>query len=121
MRIDEPLLFRVLGWNTQGDLGPYTFYTSKRQGLVWFPKSPPKKPPSSDQVHQRNRFRAAAAAWRSLPQPQREAWELASKRAHLSCHGYNLFVYYQLRKDVAAIRTIERQTGVTLLPLWTVT
>jgi len=110
-------ILRYLGWNTQGDLGPWTFYTSKRKGLVWFIKAPPLEPPSPMQIHQRNKFRLVAATWRSLSAEQRNNWSLAARRAHLQITGYNLFTYYLTRNDPAVVRTIEQQSRVDLLPL----
>lgn len=116
MRRTEDLL-RFLGLNTQGDLGPWTFYTSKRRGLVFFQKAPPLEPPSPKQIHQRNKFRLAGMVWRSLRPEQREAWGTAAKRARLQITGYNLFVYYLTRNDAPVVRTVERLAGVDLIPL----
>ncbi len=106
-----------LGFNTQGDLGPWTFYTDKRKGLVYFVKSPPLEPPSLLQTSVRNAVRLSAYTWRSLSEVQRSNWELAAKRAHLQIHGYNLFVFWILRKEDAAIHTIERLSNIQLIPL----
>ena len=116
MRRVEDLL-RFMGFNSQGDFGPWTFYTDKRKGLVYFVKSPPLEPPSLLQTSVRNSIRVAAYTWRSLAPSARADWELAAKRAHLSIHGYNLFVFWTLRKEDAAIRTIERLTRIKLIPL----
>ncbi len=116
MRRTEDLL-RYLGFNSQGDLGPWTFYTSKRGALVYFIKSPPLEPPSVLQLSVRNSIRLAAYTWRSLTPQARDDWELVSKRAHLSIHGYNLFVFWLLRQEHAAIHTLERITGIDLIPL----
>ena len=110
-------LFAMLGWNTQGDLGPWTFYTDKRKGLVFFVKAPPLEPPSLLQTSVRNSIRLAAYTWRSLPPSARTNWQLAATRAHLKITGYNLFVFWILRKEDAAIRTVERLTNVSLIPL----
>ncbi len=115
MKLDLPIL-RLLGFNGTGDLGPYTFYTSKRKGLVWFVKSPPLAPPSPLQIHQRNKFRLAGYLWRSLGPGQRQAWTDTQDRASLAITGFNLFVYYVTTGDAAAIHTIERQTGLNLIP-----
>lgn len=106
----------LLGLNPTGDLGPFTIYTSRRAGTVWFLKSPPTSPPTVHQLRQRNRFRLAAAAWRAQPQETRDAWNLACRRAHLYLHGYNLFVWWQLRRLRSTLATIERQSGITLVP-----
>lgn len=116
MRRTEDIL-RFLGFNTQGDLGPWTFYTSKRQGLVFFVKSPPLEPPSPLQIHQRNKFRIAGMVWRSLTATQRKAWLTAATRAHLQITGYNLFVYYITRNDAPTIETVERLSQQDLIPL----
>ncbi len=116
MRINESLL-KFLGLNTQGDLGPWTFYTSKRHGLVWFPKSPPLQPPSYLQTRQRNLFRNIANLWNQLSDEERELWMRAATLAHLSIHGYNLFVYVISTSDRSILPTIERNSGITLPPI----
>ena len=105
----------LLGLNLTGDIGPFTVYTSRRAGTVWFLKSPPKKPPNVNQVRQRNRFRLAARAWQALQKGTRHDWNTAARRAHLRCSAYNLWIHWQTRRLPAYIRTIERQTGITLL------
>ncbi len=115
MRRLGPSWYRFLGWNTQGDLGPYTLYTDRRQSLVIFLKAPPRTPPSWRQKAQRNRFRQAASLWNALSPDRRKAWQLATDRAHLALTGYDLFIYFTLKNDRPAIQTIERQTHVKLL------
>ncbi len=110
-------LVRFMGFNSQGDLGPWTFYTDKRKGLVYFIKAPPLEPPSLLQESIRNSIRLAAYTWRGLSEETQRKWELASKRAHLSITGYNLFVFWLLRHEDAAIHTIERLTNLKLIPL----
>ena len=107
-------LYRYLGWNTQGDLGGWTFYTSKTNALVWFAKAPPTKPASDLQLRQRNLFRLVASAWRSFQTSRQARWRRAAKAAHLGCGGYALFTYWLTRHDSAAIATIERITGEQL-------
>ncbi len=114
MQISHDTL-KLLGFNPTGDLGPLTAYTSRRHGNVWFQKSPPQKPPSIHQVRQRDRFRFAARAWRNLDEKIRQNWQTAARLCHLTVHGYSLFLYWQLTRNRAAIRTIERQSHVTLL------
>lgn len=113
----DPLILRFLGFNTTGDLGPYTFYTSKRKGLVWFTKAPPCEPPSVMQTHQRNKFRLTGYLWRNISPEMRARWNQAPHLANLAITGYNLFTYYVLTSDVATIRTVERHSGLVLLPL----
>jgi hypothetical protein len=116
MRRTEDLL-HYLGWNTQGDLGPWTFYTSQRKGLVFFQKAPPLEPPSRKQIHQRNKFRLAGMVWRSLTTEQRTDWQTAAAGARLQITGYNLFVYWITRNDAPVVETVERLSNVDLIPL----
>lgn len=110
-------ILHFLGLNTQGDVGPWTFYTSKRNGLVFFAKAPPLEPPSRKQIHQRNKFRLIANVWRSLSPTQRATWLAAAQAAHLRITGYNFFLYYLMTRDAAAVRTVERLAHKSLLPL----
>lgn len=113
---DQRRLFSLLGFLIWGDLGPVTMYRSKRGKIVWFAKTRPGKPPSDKQLEHRAAFTAAAQAWRALTDTQRTQWELASRRASLCMHGYDLWIHYQLTADTSAIETLERQTDTTLLP-----
>lgn len=116
MRLDATRLFNFLGFNTQGDLGPWTFYTDARRNLVWFIKAPPLEPASYLQAHQRNKWRLATYDWRSLTAKQRNAWLAAAKRAYLRISGYNLFIYARTVHDPCTIATLEKQTGISLHP-----
>lgn len=116
MKVSAAIL-KFLGFNTQGDLGPWTFYTSKRNGLVWFTKAPPLEPPSLLQTHQRNKFRLAGYIWRALTPEARETWLRAARQANLRISGYNLFVYWITTQDDDAIKTVQRQTDIDLIPL----
>jgi hypothetical protein len=109
-------LFTCLGFVIWGDLGPTTIYRNKRGKVVFFAKTWPHKPPSPAQTVQRQRFIAAAIAWQTLTPSQRDEWHEATRRASLCMHGYDLFVHWFLSQDDAAIRTLQRQTGTTLLP-----
>lgn len=104
-----------LGLNPTGDLGPLTAYTSRRHGTVWFPKAPPTTPPSLKQLHQRDRFRLAAEAWKEQTDETRNRWHAACRRAGLYVHGYNLWVWFHLTQRLQHLRTIERQSHVSLL------
>jgi hypothetical protein len=112
----EPL-FKFWGWNTQGDFGPWTFYTDQRKNLVYFLKAPPLEPPSLWQRSIRNTIRLVAYNWRALPPRRRRDWELAAKRAHLQITGYNLFVYWSCTHNDKTIQTVERLSHIRLIPL----
>lgn len=109
-------LLSVLGFLVWGDIGPLTLYKDKKGRLVAFSKTWPKKPPSPDQLVLRNAIRAAAAAWQALSPAKRTQWEIATQRASLCMHGYNLFVHHQLVKDDEAIQAVQRQTHTDLIP-----
>lgn len=112
MRTIPPAIWQYLGVLTNGDLGPYTFYTSHRKRLVVFPKTWPKDPATIHQTLLRNRWRHIAAHWRFLPEETRQLWEDLSKRANATVTGYNLYMYYMLDKGLGVIKTLERQTGI---------
>lgn len=109
-------LFTCLGFVIWGDLGPTTIYRNKKARVVFFEKTWPHKPPSPKQTVQRARIIEAAQAWQALTPAERENWDRATRRASLCCHGYDFFVSWRLTGDTAAVRTIERQTGIPLLP-----
>lgn len=108
-------LFKWLGLNIQGDLGPLTMYTSRRGKLVVYGKAPPLTPPTQRQTTCRNKFRLVASLWRLMTKVQKTRWNEVEKRAHLGVTGYDLFTYYTLTHDRACIRTLEGQTGIKLL------
>lgn len=116
MRVDEKIL-HMLGTHVTGDFGPWTFYTGRRSGVVWYPRAPALQPPTPLQIHWRNKFRLTARIWWALQPEQREAWMAAEKLANLSITGYNLFTYFITTGDEEAIKTIQRQAGVRLIPL----
>ncbi len=111
----KPKMMALMGMNPTGDLGPFTIYTSRRAGTVWFVKAPPLSPPSVLQIRQRNAFRLAAEAWRALLPTRRAAWSQAARRAHLIVHGYTLWVWWQTKRDRQALATIERLSRTPLL------
>lgn len=115
MKTIPPSIFQYLGVNTNGDLGPYTFYTSHRKRLVVFPKSWPKDPATYHQTLYRNRWRHAAVRWQELSAQTRSDWETMAKRAHCTVSGYNLFVFYILGKGTKVIETIQRVAHMNVI------
>jgi hypothetical protein len=108
-------LWNFLALDIQGDLADYTCYVSKRGDVVFFPKHPPEVPKSISQAWRRELFRQAAQTWQMKTSEAKANWEKASQRAHLKCTGYNLWTFFYVTENEAVIRTIEHQTGVTLL------
>jgi len=78
----QPKMMALMGMNPTGDLGPFTIYTSRRAGTVWFNKAPPTSPPTVWQIQQRNAFRLAAEAWRAFPPAPGRAGPPYSPRLH---------------------------------------
>ncbi len=115
MRTIPPSIYQYLGVLTNGDLGPYTFYTSKRKHLVVFPKTWPKDPPSYHQGLNRDRWRHAALRWRSLDQSIRDRWKLLGTKANLTITGYNLYMHYITGKGTGTVEACERVTGLDVL------
>lgn len=114
MALQRSPLFNFLGLSTQGDVGGWTFYTSRRRRLVFFPKSPPTSPPTPAQRARREPFRIAGLIWQTFDEHRRRTWHDAADRAHLAIHGYNLFTYYIITRDQSTIETVERQSGIEL-------
>jgi len=121
MKLIGPKIWNLLGFRPTGDIGPLTFYTSQRNAIVWFPKSPPLAPPSYLQIVQRNRFRTTAKRWTELPEIERQNWETVSKKAKLTINGYNLFVWYALRDGEQTVQALADRYNIQLLPLnWSI-
>lgn len=115
----QQILF-LTGFAVQGDLGPWTSYTATNRGphgKVLFLKAWLKDPTSPRQKTHRDRIRAAAAAWKNLTQQQRENWERTTIVLSLRLTGYNLFTHWHMIGDDTNIETLERQSGIQLLPL----
>lgn len=115
MQATNPLLAWV-GFAPQGDLDDLTCYTSQRGRVVWFTKTPPGKAPSENQIFNRNRFRHIGLAWQTLQPETRHAWHQLARHAHIYLHGYTLFLWYCMHQDPRPILTLQRNTGVIVLP-----
>jgi len=104
----------LLGLKIQGDLGPFTCYTSQRGRIVWFLKAPPKEPATWEQKMRRNVFAFAAQCWQTMEPETRQRWNEAARRANLRISGYNLLTYFISTDDREVLRTIMNQTGIVL-------
>jgi len=114
MKITAPPIYRMLGFHAAGDVGGMTLYTSKDKGLVIFPATTPKVPPSRRQTHQRNRLRLIALLWQALDADQRDAWNKAAIKANLRISGYNLFTFTLFTRDRAIAATVAHRTKTAL-------
>jgi hypothetical protein len=115
VKIPEKSLLHILGFNVQGDLGPITCYQNRNNRLVWYLRAPPQKPPTAEQITQREKFRLAASLWRELTPLQKSHWNTAAQRGHLRISGYNLFTFLIATEDWAIIDTLQHQTGTPLI------
>lgn len=105
-------LIKFLGFNSQGDLGPYTVYTSRQKRLVFFARAPPLTPASIEQRGMRNRFRVAAQMWQALTPDQRAKWKRLAQESNQRITGYNLWTYTQTTGDRTTIQTLITRTGI---------
>jgi hypothetical protein len=105
-----PTIFALAAMRLQGDIGPFTTWTSKRQGVVILLKAPPDKPPSRLQFARRQAMRAAAINWNALSSVSRSSWRRACIYAQLRITPFALFFYFLDKRDHAVIDTIRRIT-----------
>ncbi len=109
-------LLSLFGLRPTGDFGPWTFYTSKAGLPVWFVKAPPTSPPTERQSFIRWKLGIFGSDWTHLPNETKKNWETATKRTGLKMTGYNLWQWWHWHSNINVMRTIERQSGVTLVP-----
>lgn len=108
-----PDMIAFLGLTVTGDLGPLTIYTTRKNHIVFFPKSPPEKPPSPAQLVIRERWRRAAGQWKTLSIGDRQTWERIVQKAGMRITGYNFYISLFVHPDPGAKLTVENQTGET--------
>lgn len=106
--------WNLLGLQLSGDVGDVTIYTDRFNRKVAYPKAPPKEPPSTAQVALRNKFRLAVLDWKSQTDQVKENYEDATKLTSIVMTGLNVWVSVALTHRVDLLRTLERQTGLTL-------
>lgn len=109
-------LLNFFGLQVQGDIGPITCYRSARQPLIWFLKAPPKKPLSALQAAQIAKWVNIIDDWKALTPTQRANWLAIAAKASLSIQGFNLYIWWRSAEDDTIIETLERQTGIDVLP-----
>lgn len=106
-----PTIFALAGIRLQGDVGPFTTWTSKRQGVVILLKAPPDKPASRLQASRRRTMKAASILWNALPSITRSSWARACLSARLRITPFVLFYYFMATSDHATIETIRHLTA----------
>ena len=103
-----------IGLNIQGDVGPYTMYTSIRGQIVAFPRVPPLSPPSPSQEAIREYFRQAAREWRALTAEERAGWAKLAQACNLGITGYNLWTHYVRAPNYDSLVVLERRAGFSV-------
>jgi len=106
----------VLGCTVSGDFGPYTIYTDRHGKKVFYPKSPPKAPPTDMQTAVRTRFSQAQAQYMSLSPGAKLDWENLVRAANLCMTGQNLLIHVATMHTSAMLQTLMQQTGITVTP-----
>lgn len=109
----------VAGIELTGDFGGITTFTARKGKKAMFPKAWLKDPESPAQALHRAKFAAAASEWSDLTDEEKANWQQACRQLNLRTYGTSLFVSYKMTGDKSPIETIERQTGLTLLPVST--
>jgi hypothetical protein len=107
-------IYALAGLVLWGDLGPLTMYRAKSGKLVIFKKTYPDKPPTPRQIASRDSMNCCGRSWQGLLPAERAGWRLVAKTLSLPCSGYNLWVAWRFKQNPAALRTLERQSGVEL-------
>ena len=115
MATSDYSLLQLTCLKIQGDFGPITTYTNKKN-KVFFPKIWLSDPTSELQKQHRDRIRSAASLWQLLCPCMRWRWERATKKLRLHLNGYNLWTFWVMTGDSDKIKTIERNSKLTLLP-----
>jgi len=118
MTIDPAVIFRFLAIRPTGDLGPVTFYTTRRGRLVVYPSSPARKPPSRWQIIMRDLWTSAARAWTELTPTARQRWEALAHTCGLRITGYNLWIHYSTKPLAQTIPTLLHQANTDLPTLF---
>jgi len=107
-------IIKILALTLDGDAFGLTMYTNRHHKIVAFPQAPPRVPPTTNQIFQRDRLRTIALTWRLLTAPQRAMWAAAARFAHLSITGYNLYTVCKMRNDWSYALTVSAQSGIPL-------
>lgn len=112
----EKDFFHLFGFIVWGDFDGVTMYRNRKGKMVAFAKTWPEHLPRPAIIAQKAKFKAASQDWVALSAEAKRNWEAVTKRLSLTMTGYNLFMHYKLQPDLAALATLEHQSGISLLP-----
>ena len=107
-------LHQLLGLVIWGDIGPLTMYRSRQGRLVMFKKTWPDKPATPPQLACRDSMRLCGRSWRNMAPHQRALWHTAARRANCKGHGYNIWVHWRFKQQLAYLKTIQQQARIEL-------
>jgi hypothetical protein len=107
--------WHLVGLSVAGDFGDQTIYTDKHGRKIVYQFAPPHKPPTTLQLAQRARFKAANDAWKAAASSQRAAWTAMSYRLSLPMTGLNAWIWCAFCPDDSQAETLQRQSGIALL------
>jgi hypothetical protein len=114
MARNDNKLLALVAWSCTGDLGPWSFYTSRRRKIVFYPRSPALSPASPIQTVIRDRWRMATQAWKAMDRTLQSNWETATRALSLGLNGYALHVYWYTTGDTRSLQSIQRMSGIDL-------
>ena len=81
--------WNLIGQTVSGDFADLTIYTDRFNQKVFYPKAPPKEPPTIRQINQRSRFALAVKSYVAEPDDVKANYETATKaqivRAPIVC------------------------------------
>ena len=106
--------WNLIGTWVSGDVGGLTIYTDRFGRKVAFAKAPPDKPPTQNQIDQRERFRLAQASWSALSDAEKKSLEDVVKATSLCLTGQNLWIHGRLKDGQRLFDTLTSQTGISL-------
>lgn len=106
--------WNIIAQQVAGDFGDLTVYTDRHQRKVWYPRAPPKEPPTDRQMHQRHLFTLAQRSWAALTPQEKKDLEDMCRRTSASLTGQNLWMSCHIKGDWSTLETISRQAGIPI-------
>jgi hypothetical protein len=114
MLVSQTGLCLPLGLYPSGDLGLFTYYTTKKRKVTRFLTTKPLKPESAAQKRQRSLWAAIAHQWTALDATTKAAWNKAARGAYCRITAFNLYIHVHATRNFECLSTIAHQSGVPL-------
>lgn len=106
--------YQYLGLVVSGDLGPCTIYTSRRWKKVFFPRSPPLRPPSAAQLQWRRTLTTAMWYYANLTQEHKQKLADCTKKLSLCMTPQALWYSLSVQRTDDRRQTLMHQSGISL-------